>query len=63
MESDVQAWFPAGEDDPQIAVLKVDVTEAQYWAASSEPVFELEYLAAAVIGGAVGVGESGNVLV
>ena len=54
-----KAWFPAGEDDPQIAVLKVDVTEAQYREAS----FGLKYLAAAVTGGAGSVGESGKVLV
>jgi hypothetical protein len=59
-----KAWFPAGEDDPQIAVLKVDVTEAQYWEASpSKLVFGLKYLAAAVTGGVVSVGESGKVLV
>ena len=59
-----KAWFPGGEDDPQIAVLKVDVTEALYWeASSSKLVFGLKYLAAAVTGGAVSVGESGKVLV
>ena len=31
-----KAWFPEGEDDPAIAVSSdVDVTEAQYWEASS----------------------------
>ena len=59
-----KAWFPEGEDDPQIAVLKVDVSEAQYWeASSSKLVFGIKYLAAAVTGGAVSVGESGKVLV
>ncbi len=59
-----KAWFPAGENDPQIAVLKVDVTEAQYWeASSSKLVFGLKYLAAAVTGGEVSVGESGKVMV
>lgn len=59
-----KAWFPAGENDPQIAVLKVDVTEAQYWeASSSKLVFGIKYLAAAVTGGAVKVGESGKVMV
>ena len=59
-----KAWFPAGEDDPRITVLKVDVTEAQYReASSSKLVFGLKYLAAAVTGGAVSVGEAGKVLV
>ena len=29
-----QAWFPQGENDPQIRVLRVDVTEAEYWEAN-----------------------------
>ena len=29
-----KAWFPKGEDDPEIAVLRVDVSEADYWEAS-----------------------------
>ena len=59
-----KTWFAAGEDDPRIAVLKVDATEAQYWEASSSKLaFGLKYLAVAVTGGAVSVGEAGNVLV
>jgi general stress protein 26 len=59
-----KAWFPAGEDDPNIAVLRVDVTEAQYWeASSSKLVFGIKYLAAAVTGGKVDVGETGKVTV
>ena len=57
-----KAWFPEGEDDPRIAVLRVDVSEAQYWeASSSKLVFGIKYLAAAVTGGAVDVGETGKV--
>ena len=59
-----KAWFPEGEDDPSITVLRVDVTEAQYWeASSSKLVFGMKYLAAAVTGGKVDVGEAGKVLV
>jgi hypothetical protein len=59
-----KAWFPEGEDDPQIAVMKVEVTEAEYWeASSSKLVFGIKYLAAAVTGGKVDVGESGTVRV
>lgn len=59
-----RAWFPEGEDDPQIAVVRVDVTEAQYWeASSSKIVVGIKYLAAAVTGGKVDVGESGRVKV
>lgn len=59
-----KAWFPEGEDDPQIAVIRVAVTEAQYWeASSSKLVFGIKYLAAAVTGGKVDVGEAGSVKV
>jgi general stress protein 26 len=59
-----KAWFPGGEDDPRIAVLRVEVTEAQYWeASSSKLVVGMKYLAAAVTGGKVDVGESGRVKV
>jgi general stress protein 26 len=59
-----KAWFPEGEDDPNIAVVRVEVTEAQYWEASSNKlVFGIKYLAAAVTGGKVDVGESGKVVV
>ena len=59
-----KAWFPEGEDDPQIAVIRVDVEEAQYWeASSSKLVFGIKYLAAAVTGGKVDVGETGKVKV
>jgi general stress protein 26 len=59
-----RAWFPQGEDDPQITVVRVDVTEAQYWeASSSRIVVGMKYLAAAVTGGKVDVGETGRVKV
>jgi general stress protein 26 len=59
-----KAWFPQGEDDPAISVVKVTVSEAQYWeASSSKLVMGIKYLAAAVTGGKVDVGETGKVLV
>ena len=59
-----KAWFPEGEDDPNIAVLKVEVHEAQYWeASSSKLVFGIKYLARAITGGKVDVGETGKVTV
>lgn len=57
-----KAWFPGGEDDPSIAVLKVVVQEAQYWEASSSKILRgVKYLAAAVTGGKVELGETGHV--
>ena len=58
-----KAWFPAGEDDPNIAVLHVDITEAEYWEASSSRIVRgVKYLAAAVTGGSTDVGEAGKVV-
>lgn len=57
-----KAWFPGGEDDPQITVLRVDVKEAEYWEANdSKIVRSLKYLAAAATKGAVDVGTHGVV--
>jgi general stress protein 26 len=57
-----KAWFPDGEDDPAITVLRVDVLEAEYWEASSSKLIRsAKYLAAAVTGGKVDVGEMGTV--
>lgn len=59
-----KAWFPGGEDDPSISVMKVRVTEAQYWEASSSSIVRgLKYLAAAATGGKVDVGETGRIKV
>lgn len=57
-----KAWFPKGEDDPEIAVLRVDVHEADYWEASGMKVITLvKYAFAAATGGKVPVGEAGHV--
>jgi general stress protein 26 len=59
-----KAWFPQGEDDPRIRVLRVDVSEAEYWEASSSRLVRgAKYLAAAITGGKVDVGEAGKVYV
>jgi general stress protein 26 len=31
----LKAWFPGGEDDPRLALLKVQVDHAEYWDAPS----------------------------
>jgi general stress protein 26 len=57
-----KAWFSEGESDPEIAVLRVDVTEAEYWQASSNSlVRSAKYLAAAITGSKTSVGETGRV--
>jgi general stress protein 26 len=59
-----KAWFPSGENDPNIAVLRLDITEADYWEASSSKIVRgIKYLAAAATGGAVDVGEAGKAVI
>ena len=59
-----KAWFPKGEDDPQIAVLRVDVSQGDYWEASSSSIVRYaKYAIAAATGGSMPVGESGHVTV
>jgi len=58
------AWFSSGEDDPNIRVLRVDVSEAEYWEASDTKISRaIKYLASAATKGAVDVGEHGTVTV
>lgn len=59
-----KAWFPGGEDDPSIAVLRVKIHEAQYWEASSSKLVRgIKYVAAAASGGKVDIGETGKVTI
>ena len=59
-----KAWFPNGPDDPEIAVMRVDVSDGDYWdSSSSKLVFFAKYALAAATGGKVDVGESGHVSV
>jgi general stress protein 26 len=56
-----KAWFPKGQDDPEITVLRIDVSEADFWEASgSKLVVGLKYLAAAMTGGTLPVGDAGH---
>ena len=47
----MRTWFPKGKDDPDIALLKVDVTQAEYWdAPSSTMLHAYGYVKAVVTG-------------
>jgi general stress protein 26 len=46
-----KAWFPEGKDDPNIALLRVTVTKAEYWDSHSSPVVHLLGFAKALITG------------
>lgn len=57
-----KAWFPDGEDDPRITVLRVRGQEAEYWEASSSALVRgFKYVLAAVTRGEVEVGENKKV--
>jgi general stress protein 26 len=46
-----KAWFPEGKDDPNIALLRVTVSKAEYWDSHSSPVVHLLGFAKALITG------------
>jgi general stress protein 26 len=55
------AWFK-GPDDPSIVLLRVDIHEAKYWESPSISLVHLaKYVAAAVTGGEVPLGQHGNI--
>ncbi len=57
-----KAWFPDGEDDPEISVLKVHVEDAEYWEAPSNAlVRNYRLLKRAVTKGESKVGEHGKI--
>lgn len=46
-----KAWFPQGLDEPDLALLKVSVTKAEYWDSPSSQVVRLLGFAKAVVTG------------
>jgi general stress protein 26 len=47
----VKAWFPKGLEDPELALLKIDVVRGEYWDAPSSKIVELVGLAKATLTG------------
>lgn len=47
----VQAWFPAGPDDPHAMLVKVVTDSAEYWDSSSSTMVQLYKMAKAVLTG------------
>jgi general stress protein 26 len=53
-----KAWFPNGENDPEITVIRVNVDQAEYWEAPANAVMRgYQLLKAAVTSGGARVGE------
>ena len=48
---ELQAWFPQGLDDPNLALLRIEVESAQYWDASASKLVRLIERARAVAAG------------
>jgi general stress protein 26 len=48
---ELTAWFPKGLDDPNIALLKVNVSQAEYWDSPNSTVVYLIGLAKAAVTG------------
>lgn len=49
----VQAWFPAGPDDPHVALIKVTLTAAEYWDSDNSKMTQLYKMAKAAVTGQV----------
>lgn len=47
----INAWFPKGLDDPNLALLKVTPAQAEYWDSSSSKMVTLFEMAKAIITG------------
>lgn len=47
----VKAWFPEGLEDPQLALIKVDVVSAQYWDFASKSLVQLAGFVKSVLTG------------
>lgn len=57
-----RTWFPKGQEDPDIALLKVDIASAEYWdAPNSTMVYAYGYVKARLTGEAPHPGENRKV--
>jgi general stress protein 26 len=55
----VEAWFPGGQDDPDLALVAVNITHAHYWDVKENKLVQLLAMTKAVIvGGVPKLGES-----
>ena len=57
----IEAWFPEGEDDPSVVVVKVDGESAQYWDSPGRLAMTLDMVKARVTGNPPKSGDTGTV--
>lgn len=60
---ELRVWFPRGLGDPDLALLRVDVTDAEYWDAPSGTMVRLTGLVRAAVTGRQSPGEHGKIQV
>ena len=41
MESSFEAWFPKGKEDPDLNLLRVEISKAEYWDAPGKRMVHL----------------------
>lgn len=58
-----EAWFPGGPNDPDLALVRVDIVHADYWDVKESKVTQLFKMAKAAVTGhpPTGMGEHGSV--
>lgn len=56
----LKAWFPKGIDDPDIAMIRVDIVTAQYWDAPSSKLVQLYGMVKAMATGETASGKIGE---
>ncbi len=60
----VKAWFPGGQDDPNISIIKVSPTNAYYWdAEGSRMVNFIQLVASAIVGTKPPTGAKGSLII
>lgn len=47
----MKAWFPKGKEDPNLCLLKVKISKAEYWDVPSNQMVQLSEMAKAVVEG------------
>ncbi|MGQ0622441.1 MAG: pyridoxamine 5'-phosphate oxidase family protein [Panacagrimonas sp.] len=55
-----KAWFPLGVDDPDLALLRVDIVSAQYWEGSGNKLVQLYGMLKAIASGENAAGNLGE---
>lgn len=58
----LKAWFPDGAEDPQLALIRVDIQSIDYWEGNGKIVSLLKFAKSAVTGKPSKLGEHGKIV-